>query len=327
VTARILFDRDLDFSILEGLRIAIIGYGSQGRAHALNLRDSGFPPAIGLRPGPSFDRAGRDGFVPVSPHEAVSGAGFVMILTPDESHAEVCRDDVFPVAADGTYIGFAAAFTVHFGVVRMREGLRPVLVAPKGPGSVLRRTFEEGRGIPAMVAAAGDETRGLELAGAYARALGCGRAGVLRTTFREEAVADLFGEQCVLCGGLVELMKESFGVLVDRGYTPEAAYIECVAEVEYIASLVSRVGLAGLYDNISTTAAYGGLSRGPRVLGPDVRTRLERILDEIEDGRFYEEFRRLAGRLGDEQGVRKALERMERARAGFKTEDGDERES
>lgn len=325
MTGRILFESDLDSSILQDRRIAIIGYGSQGCAQALNLRDSGFSPAVGLRRGASFDRACRDGFDPVPPAEAVAGAGIVMILTPDETHAEVCSEDVFPAAGEGTHVGFGAGFTVAFGIVRMPEVLNAFLVAPKGPGSVLRRTYTQGGGIPALVAAGDDDKPGLAIARAYAKALGCGRAGVVRTTFREEAVADLFGEQSVLCGGLVELMKSAFDTLVDRGYTPEVAYIECIAEVEYIASLISRVGLKNLGEHISSTAYYGGATRGPRVVGPETRRRLQGILDEIEDGRFFEEFKRFTRGPGRDLSPEPGLERLERAREAFKSEERDGR--
>jgi ketol-acid reductoisomerase len=325
VTGRILFESDLSTSVLETNRIAIIGYGSQGRAQALNLRDAGFPPLIGLRPGASFDAASQDGFDPSRPEDAVSEASVIMVLTPDETHAEVCEGWVFPAAADGTHVGFAAGFTVHYGVVRMREGLLPIMVAPKGPGSVLRSRFRKGSGIPALIAAGDDDPEGLEIARAYAKALGCARVGVIETTFREEAVADLFGEQAVLCGGLSELMKTAFHVLVDRGYAPEVAYIECISEVEYISSLMSRVGLAELDKHISSTASYGGSTRGARVVGADIRKRMEGILDEIESGRFYEEFREhtqggVIQRTGNSR-----LERIERARRAFGSRGTDEK--
>ena len=323
MTGKTLFEPDISTSALRTRQIGIIGYGSQGRAQALNLRDSGFIPLIGLRPGPSFETASRDGFIPAAPTDVASGADIVMVLTPDETHAEVCERHIFPAAAEGVHIGFAAGFTVHYGVVRMREGLHPIMVAPKGPGSVLRRRFKSGGGIPALVAAQDDDPDGLEIVKAYAKALGCGRAGVVETTFREEAVADLFGEQSVLCGGLVELMKTAFDILVDRGYTPEVAYIECIAEVEYIASLISRVGLADLGSHISSTAYYGGLTRGARVVGADFRKRLEGMLDEIENGSFYEEFRKYTDGDREVPVERERLERIERARKTFGSENED----
>jgi ketol-acid reductoisomerase len=317
VTGKILFEPDLSISALKTGRVGLIGYGSQGRAQALNLRDSGITPLIGIRPGPSLDAASKDGFSPMAPEDVAADSDLIMVLTPDETHAEICERDIFPVASAGVHVGFAAGFTIHYGVVRMREGLHPIMVAPKGPGRVLRQRYKNGSGIPALVAASDDDPAGLEMARAYALAIGCGRAGVVETSFREEAIADLFGEQTVLCGGLVELMKNAFDILVDRGYAPEVAYIECIAEVEYIASLISRVGLAGLGDNISSTASYGGATRGVRVVGVDIRKRLEAILDEIEGGGFYEEFRRYTegGKaVPDEQ---ERLERIEQARKAF----------
>jgi ketol-acid reductoisomerase len=323
VTGRILFEPDLSTSALRTRQIGIIGYGSQGRAQALNLRDSGFMLLIGLRPGPSFEAASRDGFSPARPKDVASDADVIMVLTPDETHAEVCERHIFPAAADGAHIGFAAGFTVHYGVVRMREGLRPILVAPKGPGHVLRSRFRSGGGIPALVAADDDDADGMEIARAYAKALGCGRVGVVETTFREEAVADLFGEQTVLCGGLAELMKTAFDILVDRGYTPEVAYIECISEVEYISSLISRVGLADLGSHISSTASYGGSTRGARVVGADIRKRMEGILDEIESGRFYEEFRKYTEGDMTLPVEHERLERIEQARRAFGSGDAD----
>jgi ketol-acid reductoisomerase len=244
-----------------------------------------------------------------------------MVLTPDETHAEVCERYIFPAAPEGAYVGFAAGFTVHYGVVHMRDGLHAILVAPKGPGRVLRQRYSEGGGIPALVAAEDGDPGGLEVAKAYAKALGCARVGVAETSFREEAVADLFGEQSVLCGGLTELMKTAFDVLVDRGYAPEVAYIECIAEVEYIASLISRVGLENLGRHISSTAYYGGSTRGRRAVGGDVRERLEGMLDEIESGGFYEEFRRYTEGRSPVPPERERLRRIERARKAFGGED------
>jgi ketol-acid reductoisomerase len=278
---------------------------------------------IGVRPGASLEAASRDGFSPEPPQDVARQADVIMVLTPDETHAEVCRRDIFPAAPDGARVGFAAGLSVHYGVVRMREGLKAIMVAPKGAGRVLRLRFRSGGGIPALVAAEADDPEGMEIAKAYATALGCARAGIIETTFREEAVADLFGEQTVLCGGLVELMKTAFDILVDRGYTPEVAYIECIAEVEYIASLISRVGLANMPGHISSTALYGGSTRGPRVVGTEIRKRLEGILDEIESGSFYKEFSRHAGVAGVTEDERARLERIERARKAFGSEEED----
>jgi ketol-acid reductoisomerase len=314
---RIFSEDDLDTSILLPKQIGIVGYGSQGRAQALNLRDGGFSIGIGVRKGKSFDKAAADGFSPQPVADIVGGSGVVMVLTPDETQAELCRDHVFPHLKKDTFIGFAAGFTVHFGLVAVPEGPKAFLVAPKGPGEILRSKFREGGGIPALVASAGDDPSGMAVAMAYAKAIGCGRAGVIESTFREEAVADLLGEQCVLTGGLIELMKASFDVLVERGYSPEVAYIECVSEVEYMASLISKVGLAALGDQISSTAHYGGVTRGNRLIDNDVKGRIREIMDEIESGRFLDEFRAYiesGKRVGS---GRTAFETMERARANL----------
>lgn len=289
---RIFSDSDLDTSILVGKQIGIVGYGSQGRAQALNLRDSGFPPLIGVRKGKSYDKAVKDGFAPVDVGSLAAASGVVVVLTPDETQPDICDREIIPRVRPGCFIGFAAGFAVHFGLVRIPANLKVFLVAPKGPGEILRVRYEQGRGIPALVAAAGDDSETMQIAMAYAKAIGCARTGVIPTTFREEAVADLFGEQCVLSGGLIELMKAAFDTLVARGYPAEVAYIECISEVEYMASLISRVGLSDLASAISSTAYYGGVTRGRRVVDEGVRRKLEGILDEIEDGTFFGEFRK-----------------------------------
>lgn len=299
---RVLFDEDLEDSPLRLRQIGIIGYGSQGRAQALNLRDSGFAPIVGLRPGPSFDKAAGDGHVVVEVAEASRRCDVLMLLTPDETQAEVCGREVFPSAKPGTLLGFATGFNVHFGLVKLPETLKGFLAAPKGPGHVLRRRFEAGGGIPGLVASLNDDPEVLAVALAYAKAIGCGRAGVIPTTFAVEAVADLFGEQCVLTGGMIELMRAAFDVLVERGYPPEVAYIECVAEVEYISSLIAEVGPGRLGEHISSTAQYGGATRGRRIIDRGARARLRSILEEIEDGRFVAEFRRFAEAGGRPEG-------------------------
>jgi ketol-acid reductoisomerase len=244
-----------------------------------------------------------------------------MILTPDETHSEICDRLVLPNVSDGTAIGFGAGSSVHFGLVSIPAAYPVFLVAPKGPGAVLRQRFTEGTGIPAIVASRDGEGEGMAIALAYARAIGCGRSGVIQASFREEAVADLFGEQCVLSGGMIELMKSAFDVLVDRGFPPEIAYIECIAEVEYMASLISRVGLAHLEDHISSTAFFGGATRGKRVIDESTKERLLAVLDEIESGKFFNEFReRLASGEGLPAGPWRS-EALERARARFEKGD------
>jgi ketol-acid reductoisomerase len=287
---RVLFECDLDAEILRGKCIGIVGYGSQGRAQALNLKDGGFDPLVGVRPGRSLERALADGLKPLSVEDASRESEIVMLLTPDEVQPQVCRDLVFPNLGHGVWVGFATGFNVHFGLITAPAEVRFFLAAPKGPGAILRQRFEEGGGLPALVGSLGGDPEGLAVAKAYAKAIGCGRAGVIESTFREEAVADLFGEQCVLTGGLVELMKTAFDVLVARGYSPEVAYVECIQEVEYMAALISRVGLGALGERISSTAAYGGSTRGGRLVDESIRHKMNGILDEIESGAFAEEF-------------------------------------
>lgn len=321
---RIFSEKDLDTSALGGKQIAIIGYGSQGRAQALNLKDSGYSPLIGLRPGRSFDKAGGDGFTPVAVADAAEKSDIIMMLTPDESQPEVLGSMVLPLARPGSFIGFAAGFTVHFGLVEIPKAYRAFLVAPKGPGEILRRRYRQGGAIPALVASAGDDPVAMEVALAYAKAIGCGKAGVIKTTFAEEAIADLFGEQCVLTGGMIELMRTAFGVLVERGYTPEVAYIECISEVEYMASLISRVGVTRLAEYVSSTAFYGGQTRGRRIIDDGVRARLSGILDEIESGKFFEEFQarlECGGALGARRSDSDMLEKAKNGLDGVSPND------
>ncbi len=309
------------FSSLKGKRIGVIGYGSQGRAHALNLRDSGLSPLIGVRPGRSLERAQSDGFETGSVEEVVTESDVVMLLIPDEAHREICRDKIIPNLSSDAKLGFAAGFSVHFRLVNLPEGCHFFLVAPKGPGELLRRRYVEGDGIPALVAASDAES--MVTAKDYARAIGCGRAGIVETTFAEEAIADLFGEQCVLAGGLVELMKAAFKVLTDKGYRPEVAYIECIAEVEYMASLIAGIGLKHLGDHISSTAHFGGMTRGRRLIDEGVKRKMRTILDEIESGLFLKEFimhLEQAGVTPDQE----ELEAIEKARRAFERGTGHE---
>ena len=312
---RVLFERDLDSSPLAGKRIGILGYGSQGRAQALNLRDAGFIPVVGVRPGGSFERARADGFDARGVEAVCRECDLVMLLVPDEVQPELCRRQVFPNCRQGTWVGFATGFNVNFGLIAPPPGVRFLLVAPKGAGAILRQRFEQGGGLPALVGSLGDDPEGLAVAKAYAAAIGCGRAGVIESTFREEAIADLFGEQCVLTGGLVELMKAAFDVLVARGYSAEVAYIECIQEVEYMASLISRVGLARLGENISSTAWYGGSTRGARLVDDAVRRKMDGILDEIESGAFAREFLEHVREGSRGPGSADETARLERARS------------
>jgi ketol-acid reductoisomerase len=320
---RVFVDQDLDTSPLEGKQLGIIGYGSQGRAQALNLRDSGFTPLIGIRPGKSLAKVQSDRLEALGVGEVSERSDVLMVLVPDETQADLTRDEVFPKLRRGTFLGFATGFGVHFGLVKPPPGSKIFLTAPKGPGHILRKRFEEGGAIPALVASLHDEADELAVAMAYAKAIGCGRAGVLVSSFREEAVADLFGEQCVLSGGLVELMKAAFDVLVARGYAPEAAYIECILEVEYMAALISRVGFAALVDNVSSTAYFGGVTRGRRLVDGTTRQRLGVILDEIEQGRFVEEFKRYVESGKISLAADGDLSRLEAARSNLRNVSGE----
>jgi ketol-acid reductoisomerase len=291
---RVYHDDDISPAPLEGAEVAVLGYGSQGRAQALNLRDGGVGVAVGLR-AESANRnlAAEDGFAAVEPAAAVAGASFVAVLVPDEVQGEFFSGEVAPNLRPGAAVIFAHGGPVHFGDVPLPEGVDVVLVAPMGPGRLLREYYVEGRGLNAKVAVAQDATgRGWPRALAYARALGCGRAGVIATTFAEEARLDLFSEQAVLCGGVPALAEAAFETLVAAGYPPPLAYIECVREIKYIADLMFEYGVDGMRRRISSTALYGGATRGPRVVGPEAENALKEILEAIEDGSFAAEMKK-----------------------------------
>ncbi len=274
--------------------MAVLGYGSQGRAQALNLRDGGVSVAVGLRAeSASRNLAAQDGFAAVEPAAAVAGASFVAVLVPDEVQREFFGGEVAPNLRPGAVVIFAHGGPVHFGDVGLPEGVDVVLVAPMGPGRLLREYYVEGRGLNGKVAVAQDATgRGWPRALAYARALGCGRAGVIATTFAEETRLDLFSEQAVLCGGVPALAEAAFETLVAAGYPPALAYIECVREIKYIADLMFEYGVDGMRRRISSTALYGGATRGPRVVGPEAEKALKEILEAIEDGSFAAEMKK-----------------------------------
>jgi ketol-acid reductoisomerase len=277
---------------LDGLIVAILGFGNQGHAHALNLRDSGVNIVVGARPGGRGESAAREaGFAVSGFGEAVVGADVVMMLLPDEIQARVFADEVQPNWPDRAVLGFAHGFAIAFDLIRLPEGRRAMLVAPKGQGHKLRQAYVAGGGLPGLLALAGpDQDDTLELALAYAHACGALKGGGFLSTFREEAVSDQFGEQVVLCGGLVELVIAAWETLVDRGHSPEVAYFECLHEVKLIVDLIHEHGLDGMRRRISTTAAWGGFQAGPKVIGAPSRRAMEDILDRIEDGRFAHEF-------------------------------------
>jgi ketol-acid reductoisomerase len=287
-----IYDDDADLGLLDGKTVAIIGYGSQGHAHALNLKDSGVDVVVGLREdSPSVAKAREQGLEVLPIVEAASRGDVVMILLPDERHREVWESDIRDGIAEGNMIAFGHGFSIHYGEISPPPGVDVAMVAPKGPGHLVRRQFLEGSGVPGLIAVAQDATgsaRGLALA--YAKGIGCTRGGVIETTFKDETETDLFGEQAVLCGGASELVQAGFETLVAAGYDPEMAYFECLHELKLIADLMYEKGLAGMRFSISNTAEYGDYTRGKRVITQETRERMSEILSEIQSGDFAREW-------------------------------------
>jgi ketol-acid reductoisomerase len=286
------YDEDANLDLLIGKTIAIIGYGSQGHAHALNLKDSGLNVIVGLYPGSkSVSKAEAAGLTVKNVAEAAKAADLIMILLPDEVQKIVYKQEIEPNLAAGNVLAFAHGFNIHFGQVVPPGDVDVVMVAPKGPGHLVRRTYEQGQGVPALFAVYQDATgQARDRAMAYAKGIGGARAGILETTFREETETDLFGEQAVLCGGLSALIKAGFETLIDAGYQPELAYFECLHEVKLIVDLVVEGGLAKMRDSISNTAEYGDYTRGPRIINDQTKAEMRRILAEIQSGQFAREF-------------------------------------
>lgn len=271
--------------------VAVIGYGNQGRAHALNLRDSGVAVVVGQRPGSSFDQAVDDGFKPCPVSEAVAAASLLILTLPDERAADVYATDIQPALSAGQTLGFVHGFNIRYEFIQPPAGVDCIMVAPKGPGSLLRSLYVDGKGMPALLAIHGDATgRARKTAMAWAAGIGATRAGVVETTFAAETECDLFGEQTVLCGGVTALMKAAFETLVDAGYEPELAYIECVHELKQVVDLVYEGGISYMRRAISNTAEYGDLTRGPKLIDESVRQRMRDILAEIRDGSFAKEW-------------------------------------
>ncbi len=289
---KIYYDQDADLSYLENQTICILGYGSQGHAHALNLRDSGLNVIVGLREGgPSYEKAKADGFEPLPPQEACAKADVIMVLVPDQIQPQIYEQAIRPNLSAGKMLMFAHGFNIHFGQIVPPPDVDVTMVAPKGPGHLVRREYERGAGVPCLVAVQQDATgKALKRALAYAKGIGGTRAGVLETTFQEETETDLFGEQCVLCGGVAALIKAGFETLVEAGYQPEIAYFECCHELKLIVDLIYEGGLAFMRYSISDTAEYGDLTRGPRIVNEKVKEEMKRILDEIQSGRFAREW-------------------------------------
>ena len=287
----ILRESDVPGDALKGKCVAVIGYGNQGRAHALNLRDSGVAVVVGQRPGRSADRARQDGFAPQPAGEAAKEADLVILTLPDESASDVFSAEISPSMRPGHVLGFVHGFNIRYGFIHPPPGVDVVMIAPKGPGTLLRSLFVEGKGLPALMAIHADATgRARDVALAWARGIGSLHAGVLETTFAVETETDLFGEQVVLCGGVSALTKAAFETLVEQGYPPEFAYFECVHELKQVIDLLYARGLSGMRDAISNTAEYGDLTRGPRIVDEHIRREMAKILDEIRSGAFAREW-------------------------------------
>jgi ketol-acid reductoisomerase len=279
-------------SLLQGKTIAIVGYGSQGRAHALNLRDGGFDVVVGARAnGASWDKAKADGLRVATPADAVKQADLIALLTPDMAQPAVYANDIAPNIKAGAALLFAHGFNIHFAQIKPAKEFDVILVAPKGPGALVRREYERGHGVPCLFAVHQNATgKAAELAKAYAQGIGGTRGGLIETTFAEETETDLFGEQAVLCGGATELVLQGYETLVEAGYQPEVAYFECLHELKLIVDLLHEGGLAKMHKYISETAQFGDLTRGPRVVNEETRGRMREILAEIQDGRFAKEW-------------------------------------
>ena len=286
---RVYYDRDADVNLIKGKKIAVVGYGSQGHAHALNLKDSGAAQVrVALRAGSaSVKKAEAAGLAVLTPAEAAKWADVVMVLAPDELQAGIYRNDLGPNMKKGAALAFAHGLNIHFALIEPRPDLDVFMVAPKGPGHTVRSEYLRGGGVPCLVAVAQNASgNAQEIALSYASAIGGGRSGIIETNFREECETDLFGEQVVLCGGLTALIEAGFETLVEAGYAPEMAYFECLHEVKLIVDLMYEGGIANMRYSISNTAEYGDYTRGPRVIGPAVRAEMKRILEDIQSGRF-----------------------------------------
>ncbi len=289
---RIFYEKDAPLSPIEDMTVAIIGYGSQGHAHAQNLRDSGINVIVGQRPGSAnYDLAVKHGFEPVSAAEAAEKADIIMMLVPDHVQGDIYRDSIAPGLKAGNMLMFSHGFNIHFGQIVPPADVDVTMVAPKGPGHLVRREYEIGAGVPCLVAVHQDASgKAMEKALGYANGIGGARGGVIETTFREETETDLFGEQCVLCGGAAELIKAGFETLVEAGYQPEIAYFECCHELKLIVDLIYEGGLANMRYSISDTAEYGDLTRGKRIITDETRKEMRKILDEIQSGEFAKEW-------------------------------------
>ena len=289
---KVYYDKDADLSLVKGKKVTIIGYGSQGHAHAQNLQESGVKVTVGLRKGgASWDKAKKGGAKVAELDEAIKGADIVMVLLPDEHHAAVYKEFIEPNVKKGASLAFAHGFNIHYGLIQPREDLDVWMVAPKAPGHTVRSTYAAGGGVPMLIAVHRDQSKkARDLALSYAAAIGGGKAGVIETNFKEETETDLFGEQTVLCGGCVELVKAGFDTLVEAGYQPEMAYFECMHELKLIVDLFYQGGLNYMRYSVSNTAEFGDYTRGPRIVTEETKKEMKKILHEIQSGQFAREW-------------------------------------
>ncbi len=292
MAANVYYEKDANPALIRAKKVAIIGYGSQGHAHALNLQDSGVDVVVGLRSGSSSKaKAESAGLRVMSIADATKFADVIMMLAPDTEQKKIYEESIQPNLTAGKALAFAHGFNIRFNRIEPPQGVDVIMIAPKGPGHLVRRTYTEGGGVPALIAVAQDATgQAKALAMSYAEALGAARAGVIETTFPEETETDLFGEQVVLCGGLTSLIMAGYETLVDAGYQPEMAYFECLHEVKLIVDLMYEEGIAGMRFSISDTAEYGDVSRGPRIINADTKKEMKKILEEIQSGKFADEW-------------------------------------
>lgn len=289
---KVFYDKDANLRLIKGKKVTILGYGSQGHAHALNLKDSGVTVTVGVRKGgSSWTKAKKAGFAVKEMGAAVKGADVVMLLLPDENIAQVYQDDVEPNIKKGAAVGFAHGFNVHFGQVNPSSDVDIIMVAPKAPGHTVRSTYAQGGGVPCLIAIHQDASgKAKDVSLSYAAAIGGGKAGIIETNFREETETDLFGEQVVLCGGTSALIQAGFEVLVEAGYSPEMAYFECLHELKLIVDLIYEGGIANMRYSISNNAEYGDITRGPRIITEESKNEMRKILKEIQTGEYAQEF-------------------------------------
>ncbi len=307
--AKIYYDQDADLTDIQDKTVGVIGYGIQGRGQALNLRDSGVRVIVSQRPGgPNYEMAKKDGFQPVEAAEAAKKSDIIIILAQDPLQADIYRQSVAPYLTKGKALAFSHGFNIHFKQIVPPKFVDVFMVAPKGPGSLVRRLYEEGKGVPCLVAIFQDATKRCKnIALAYAKGLGGTRAGVIETTFKEETETDLFGEQTVLCGGTSALIKAGFDTLIQAGYQPEIAYFECLHELKLITDMIYATGIQGMRKRVSDTAEYGDVTRGPRVVNAQTRKEMKKILKEIQSGKFAKEF------LADYKKGKKNFEKLRHA--------------